>query len=165
MYTKSSLFFPLSCFSHKMGHNSYSIWIFVCCCASNFKPRILLFCPSLFQGSFKLLSMSLPFFSFTLGYSSSFQFFSCTEIFPMLANLSAGLPLPCLLHVEAFVSKSLVSSSERWLFSHHCLVMQCSCILPFFMLRCAVTELHFETSLLFFWVVLGSCGLFFFSGT
>lgn len=87
MGTKSSLFFPLSCFSHKMGDNSYSIWIFVCCCAFNFKPHILLFCPSLFQGSFKLSSISLPFCSFTLGYSSSFQLSSCKEKFPMLANL------------------------------------------------------------------------------
>lgn len=83
----------------------------------------------------------------------------------MLANL-VYYPLPCLLHVEA-VSKSLVSSSEciaHRLFSP----LPCDAVqfyFAFFMPRCTVTELHFETSLLLFLVVLVFwCG-FFISGT
>lgn len=94
----------------------------------------------------------------------SFQFSSCKEKFSMLANL-VYYPLPCLLHVET-VSKSLVSSSEciaHRLFSHRCLVMQCSFILPFLCRDVQSLSCAFETSLLLFWVVLGLCSGGFFS--
>lgn len=70
-------------------------------------------------------------------------------------------PLPCLLHVEA-VSKPLVSSSERmahWLFSHDCLVMQCSFILP--LLCWDVQSLSCTLKLACFWFGLFCCCLFF----
>lgn len=119
--TESSLFFPLSYFSHKMRNNSHSIWTFVCCRTFNFKPDIFHFLFISFPGLFQTLVYvsSILFLYITLFFSPS-SFLTVKKISPCLLTWCIALS-GSLLHVEA-VFKSLVSSSEHTaahqLFSH-----------------------------------------------
>lgn len=85
IYAESSLFFPLSYSSHKMGNSSYSVWIFVCCCTFSFKPDIFHFCSSLFQ-DFQ-----------TLAYVTSILFLYITLFFSHFSFLTVKKNSPCLL--------------------------------------------------------------------
>lgn len=67
--TESSLFFPLTSLTKwETIHIVFGLLFVVALLILNL--TFFIFCSSLFQDCFKLLSMSLPFFSFTLHYSS-----------------------------------------------------------------------------------------------
>lgn len=139
-----------------MGNDSHSVWIFVCCCTYNLKPDLFLFCSSLIQDCFKQLSMSVPFFSFTLFFSPS-GFLTVKKNYPWLLTRCIALsPMFFILRLFLNLYFRTYRCTSALLSLMSCDAMRFYFAL--FMPRCGVTELHFELQSLPAFV-LGSLGV------